>query len=292
MVPNAIDFSKVVLGQTNSQTVKMTNETTSDLRVDKIQVSGSAFSISRVTFPFTLAPKSNRTFNVEFSPKKLGTFSGNLTIGSNLADSPVVSVKGIGTNSLLKLQSTPASINFGNLKIKGSAAQKVVLTNIGNATLTVDQVVLSGTGFKLSELASHFQLAPQQETSVMVSFNPQVKGVTNGSLKFVSKDLSTPLAVSLTGNAVDGTTTPATSSHTVKLAWGASPGNISGYYVYRGAESGGPYNLLTGSLVSALQYVDSSVEPGEQYFYVVASVNNSGNESKYSDEVSVVIPKP
>lgn len=292
LIPNAIDFSSVVLGQKNSQTVRMSNEGASNLQVQSINVTGNGFGIAGVSFPFSLQPQASTTFNVEFAPKSLGPVSGSLTIKSNFVNSTIADVKGVGTNSLQKLLTKPASISFGNLNVKGTAAQKIVVTNTGNSTVTVNQVVLAGIGFALSESASHFELAPQQETSLLVSFNPQVLGKASGTLKFVSKQLSAPLIVPLAGDAVSSTAKPAASIHTVKLTWDASPGNIKGYYVFRGESSGGPYSSLTPSPVSALEYTDSDVESGQEYFYVVAAINNGGHESNYSQQVSVLIPSP
>jgi Abnormal spindle-like microcephaly-assoc'd, ASPM-SPD-2-Hydin len=292
LIPNAVDFNSVVLGQKNSQTVKMSNEDAKTVQIKSIKVAGSGFSIEGLTFPFSLEPQASRTFNVDFTPKSTGVVSGTLTIGSSLANPAIIEIKGVGTNALQKLQTSPTSINFGNLKVLGTSAQKLVVTNTGNSNITVDQVVLSGTGFVVSALATHFELAPQQETSFLVSFNPQVKGQVSGAIKFFSKDLSAPVSVSLAGNAV--TTMPASSgsSHTVKLTWDASPGNISGYYVYRGEISGGPYTRVDASLVSSLEYADTGVQSGQEYFYVVTSVNNGGHESAYSTQVSVTIPSP
>jgi hypothetical protein len=291
LVPNAVDFKNVAVDQKNTQTIKITNQDVNRVQVKGIHVSGSAFAVTGSTFPFSLAPHMSSTFNVEFAPKSLGATTGTLTIESNLAGSETVSVKGVGSKSLPKLQTNLASINFGNLGVKGTATQKIVVTNSGNANLTVDQVVISGSGFSLSN-SSHFELAPQQETTFLVFFKPQVKGTASGLLKFVSKELNTPLTVFLAGTAVDASQTPSHSAHTVALSWNASAGNVQGYYIYRGDGSGGPYTKLNGSIVSTLEYSDTNVESGHQYFYVVTSVNHGGHESVHSEQVSVTIPNP
>jgi len=72
----------------------------------------------------------------------------------------------------------------------------------------------------------------------------------------------------------------------------ASPASVVGYKVYRSAASDGPYRLLDSSLVTALTYIDSTVQASQTYFYVVTSVDSTSDESVYSNEASFTIPTP
>jgi fibronectin type 3 domain-containing protein len=60
--------------------------------------------------------------------------------------------------------------------------------------------------------------------------------------------------------------------------------------VYRSAISGGPYTKLNSGLIAATTYVDTTVQSGQTYFYVVTSVDSSNVESADSTEVSATIP--
>jgi hypothetical protein len=294
LVPNAVDFSNVALGQKNTQTIRISNEDAATIQVKSIRVThgGNGFDISGLTFPLSLDPRASRTFNVEFAPKSAGPATATVTIASSLPVNVTFNVKGIGAKNLLKLQTNPASINFGNLAVKGKAQHTVVISNTGNSKVSVDKVALSGAGFALSQLPATFELEPQQEASFLVTFNPQAKGAASGSLQFFSKDLSAPLTVPLTGAGVDSTSSPSDSSHTVSLTWDASPGTIKGYNVYRSEVSDGPFTQLTASPTPNLDYVDTNVASGQEYFYVVTAVNNGGHESTHSQEISVIIPNP
>jgi fibronectin type 3 domain-containing protein len=81
--------------------------------------------------------------------------------------------------------------------------------------------------------------------------------------------------------------------HAVTLTWKAPelvkgiP--IQGYNIYRSVTRSGPYALVA-SRVPSTTYSDSIVNSGKTYFYVVTAVDQSGSESKYSEEVSVHIP--
>ena len=67
---------------------------------------------------------------------------------------------------------------------------------------------------------------------------------------------------------------------------------VSGYNVYRGTVSGGSYTKINTTLEAATNYVDNTVQSGTTYFYVVTSVDSSGVESAFSNQVTVVVPTP
>ena len=93
----------------------------------------------------------------------------------------------------------------------------------------------------------------------------------------------------LGGACVTGTGT----SHSVSLTWTASASTgVVGYYVYRGAASGGPYTKLNATAVAATNYTDSAVASGQTYYYVATAVDGTGTESVYSASVPAVVPSP
>jgi hypothetical protein len=292
LIPNAVNFSNVTLGDKNTQTIKMSNADTHSIQIKNIRISGAGLSVKGLTFPFSLAPQASHTFNVEFAPKAAGAVSGTLTIDSNLPAPEILTVRGVGAQAAPKLQASPASINFGKLGVKGTATQTVKISNTGNSRVTIKQTILSGPGFAISGLRSETRLDPLQEISFLVTFHPLSKGAVTGSLKLVTKELNAPVVMALAGDGVDAGSTPSSSKHVVTLSWDASPSKIIGYRVYRGETSGGPYTRLTTSATTALQYSDSQVESGREYFYVATSVGKHGSESLYSQEISVTIPSP
>jgi fibronectin type 3 domain-containing protein len=80
--------------------------------------------------------------------------------------------------------------------------------------------------------------------------------------------------------------------HTVTLSWSASASTVTGYNIYRSTISGGPYTQVNTALESALNYVDNTVQSGQRYYYVVTSVDSSGKESAFSNQVIATIPVP
>jgi hypothetical protein len=94
-------------------------------------------------------------------------------------------------------------------------------------------------------------------------------------------------------NAVLGSAcivTPA--QHSATLTWTASTTPSVTYNVYKGTVSGfGPYTLLASGIMP-LTYVDTAVQAGLVYYYVVTAVDSNSNESAWSNFAVAVIPFP
>jgi glycosidase/fibronectin type 3 domain-containing protein len=73
----------------------------------------------------------------------------------------------------------------------------------------------------------------------------------------------------------------------VSLTWNGVAGAV-GYNVYRSPLSGGGYIKVNDAPVSQTTFTDSSVQNAHTYYYVVTSLDNAGNESKPSNEVSAL----
>ena len=82
--------------------------------------------------------------------------------------------------------------------------------------------------------------------------------------------------------------------HLVGLSWSPSTSsNIIGYNVYRATVSGGPYSRInSGGLVASSLYDDGTVKSGTNYFYTVTTVNSSGVESLFCNQVKAAVPYP
>ena len=81
------------------------------------------------------------------------------------------------------------------------------------------------------------------------------------------------------------------SAHSVMLKWTTSPSpGVTGYKVYRSTVSGSGYTKIGPSVVSGLTYTDATVVSGVTYYYVTTSVNSSGDESSFSQQVKMIVP--
>jgi len=146
-------------------------------------------------------------------------------------------------------------------------------------------VSISNPEWSTTGLASGTTLAPGQELTFSVVFGPTIAGNATGTLQVNSSSTSSVLRMNLAGA---GTNT--VGQHSVTLTWNPSTSAVSGYHIYRGSISGGPYSLLNSTLDPGTSFVDPNVVNGSEYFYVTTAVDSFGVESVFSNEASATIP--
>lgn len=66
--------------------------------------------------------------------------------------------------------------------------------------------------------------------------------------------------------------------------------NLAGYNIYRSQAKGKNYVMVGSS--QGTSFTDTDLERGKTYYYVVTAVDDKFNETKYSNEESLVVPKP
>jgi hypothetical protein len=281
--PSALSFGSILPGGTQTLTETLTNSASASVMITGASISTAAFKVSGLTLPTTLASGQSLTVGIAFSPTASGSISGSLAILSNASD-PQLNIALSGTGATAgDLTLTPTTMSFGNVTNNSSAALSGTLTATGSS-VTLSSATSTSTEFVLSGIAFPATLAAGQSIPFSVTFLPQVSGTATASLLFVSNASSSPGTESLSGSGV------APVQHSVSLSWAASTG-VTGYNVYRGGVSGGPYAQVT-SLDTGLAYTDSAVSAGQTYYYVVTSVDSTGTESTYSNQVQAVIPSP
>ncbi len=285
VIPSSISFGNVTVGVTNTQTLTIRNPGTATLSVAQASLAGTGFSASGLALPLSIAPGGAASFNVGFAPASASTFSGSITLISNTPNSPlVVPLGGTGISTVLQLSASPTSLSFGSQATGTSAAQSITISNTGNSSVSISQISASGAGFTTSSIGLPLSLAAGQSTSFSVTFAPASTGNLAGSVTVVSNAANSPLVVALSGTG----SLPV--SYTVSLNWTPSSSTYSGFNVYRGTISGGPYTRVDSSMIPTTSYTDGGVASGQTYFYVATELDSTGTESGYSSEVSATIP--
>ena len=281
-----INFGNDAIGSISSQALILTNTGTATLTITQVTETGAAFSVSGFSSPLNVNVGQHTTITVAFQPTAVGAVSGNVSIVSNAPSSPTaVGLTGTGIAATLSLGISPASLSFGNVTTgTTSASQDVTITNTGNANVTISQISVSGAGYTATGGGTPVTLSPTQTLALVTQFSPTVAGSVSGSISIASSAIGSPATVSLSGTGI------APVQHSVALSWTASTSTVSGYNVYRGTASGGPYTRINSSLVGTLSYTDSTVQSSTTYYYVTTAVDASGNESAYSNEVPASIP--
>jgi hypothetical protein len=290
---NSFNFNTVVVGQSATQTLHLTNSGHAPLQITSISLSNKEFALSGPSLPRTVLPALSLDYTLAFVPTSPGNASASLTITSNAPQSPAaVSLAGIAEKVVVALQVTPTSISFGNKNLQTTSTQNVKLQNTGDVNITINGVTAAGSGFGYSDLSPGFSLSPNQQVTFQVWFRPQTSGAASGTVSILSANLASPETVSLTGNGVSSTSapTPPATQHTVHLTWAASSSVVAGYRVYRSTSSGSSYSPLFSSPLDTLSYDDSTVTNGDTYYYVITGVDDHGVESPYSNQATANVP--
>ncbi len=283
---SSINFGNAVIGSSLSQALIITNSGTATLTITQIMESGAAFSVSGYSLPLNVGAGLQTMITVTFLPTSAGPASGNISISSNAPTSPTsVSLSGTGIAGTFTLGISPTNLSFGNVTTgTSSATQNVTIANTGNSNVAISQINLSGAGYSMTGGSAPVTLSPSQTITLVVQFRPTTAGAASGSITIVSNASGSPASVTLSGTGI------APVQHSAALTWNASTSTVAGYNVYRSTVSGTLYTKINSSLITTLNYTDSTVQSGTTYFYVATAVDASGNESVQSNEVSAPIP--
>lgn len=279
--PSSLSLPAVGIGQTSTGSVSLNNSENQSVTISQISISGTGFSFTTApTLPLVITAGGNSNLGVSFTPTGTGTVNGTITVTSDAFDSTLnigLSGDGLGTNDL---GVSPSTLAFGSVEVNTSAQLTGTLTS-GGTSIVVSSANWTGAGYSVSGISFPVTVNPGQSVPFTVTFAPTSAGAASGSVSFVSNADNSPTVQTFTGT---GTLPPS-----VALTWSDS-GQVSGYNVYRGTTSGGPYpTKLNSSLVPQTNFTDSTVQSGMTYYYVTTAVNN-GQESAYSNPASASIP--
>jgi Abnormal spindle-like microcephaly-assoc'd, ASPM-SPD-2-Hydin len=282
--PTSLSFGSVPTGSSQTISETLTNSGGSALTISQITTSGTGFSFSGVNPPITLNPGQNLTFSATFMPTTVGSITGMLSVtstASNPSLSLALSGSGVTTGVLAV---SPASVSFGSVTVGKSVSQTGTLT-ASNAPVTVSSIWANSSEFTVSGISVPTTIAAGSSATFNVVFAPQASGTASASLGFVSNSSNTPTLQTLSGTGV------APVQHSVALTWNPSTSsNVTGYNLYRGSVSGGPYTKLNSALNPGTSDTDTAVQSGQTYYYVVTAVDSSGSESLFSNQVQATIP--
>ncbi|MFZ0821984.1 MAG: immunoglobulin domain-containing protein, partial [Candidatus Acidiferrales bacterium] len=180
-----------------------------------------------------------------------------------------------------QLTASTNAVNFGNVGVAASTQVSITLTNTGAFPVHITGVNVSGAGFSTNGVAAGLTIDPGQAATLIAVFSPVALGNATGSVSVSSDAVNPNISISLQG----------TGGHSVVLTW--VPGDstpVFFYNVYRASVSGGPYTLVNSLPITTNEFVDTTVQAGQTYFYVVTTVNIDVIESLYSTEISVTVP--
>jgi hypothetical protein len=214
------------------------------------------------------------------SVSSLAYLNGFTVTGSDAICNAVTTTS---TAATLLLNSSVSSLNFGNVNVSSSRTQSINMTNAGNSSVTIAQVMVAGAGFNTTG-ANGTTLAPGQTTTLTSTFAPSASGAATGKITVGSNATNSPSNISLSGMGVTA------AAHTVALSWASAATGVTGFKTYVSMVSGGPYVEVGFVPSTTPAYADTSVQSGHTYYYVVTAIDSTSQESLYSSEVTAIVP--
>ncbi|MCX7060611.1 MAG: choice-of-anchor D domain-containing protein [Gammaproteobacteria bacterium] len=192
-------------------------ETTSEPEVVTLSNTGTApLSISSMvttgdfrhttTCGVSVAPGATCTISIRFSPKAVGTRTGETRIVSNAVSSPdLIRLSGTGKGLQPAIKTNVSSFNFGRVKVgAASRDQTLVISSSGSGPLEIRSVNVTGD-YTGSHNCPRF-LDAGKSCQVTGRFRPRATGVRPGAVSILTSVSSTPTQVTLTGTGTSGGT--------------------------------------------------------------------------------------
>jgi len=211
-------YGRVVLGQTETLIVAVTNNGQANVTVSRVTTSNAKFKVSRLRLPQVLTAGENLEVSVTFAPTATGWAGAQVTFVSN-ASNPVLSLRAGGTGvTREEVTASPTSVSFGNVGVGGTATLPVVLTNTRAWKITLTSLQTTGSAFSVSGARFPLSLAAGQSVKLKATFKPRVVGLTGGSSFVSGPGLDIPLT---------GTGTAASASLLTIIPTTLSFGNVS-----------------------------------------------------------------
>ena len=198
LTPGSLNFKLISIGSVSApQTATLTNVGSTALGITSTTVTGE-FVKSASTCGSSLAAGASCTISITFNPTSDGNQTGALTVVDS-GGSQFVTLSGTGT----PLKFTPASVNFGTVKVGTSSAPKnVTVANVSSGTITFSGAFSIG-GANVADFSQTntcgSSLAAGKACTVTVTFTPQATGSRSGNVTIKDTDPTSPQKITLSG---------------------------------------------------------------------------------------------
>jgi hypothetical protein len=198
-----LNYGSQLVGTTSAvQTVTLHNPGNMAINVNEIEVGGpnSRDFAESNTCGGTLAASAMCTISVTFTPSSRGSRTAKVNIFDDASNSPqTLGLSGTGIAPVVSL-SVPA-LTFANEPVNTpSGAQQFMLSNIGDAPLTVASIAASGDFAQTNNCGTTVGIGAN--CTVNVTFTPTLSGIRNGAVTITDNAADSSQMVTLTGMGV------------------------------------------------------------------------------------------
>ncbi|MEI9813413.1 MAG: Ig-like domain-containing protein [Acidobacteriota bacterium] len=212
-------------------------------------------------------------------------------LGTSLTTSHSMAITGLSAGSTYHYR-VKSRDGAGNLQTSGDA----VFTTTGTASLAPPNNVASTPSLAPPSGWNACDLTQDQTVNIVdvqlvvnmslgtLPCSASINGVNSCSIVTVQRVVNATLGQGCSTDAMNG-------PRTATLTW-APPGGsgLAGYNIYRASNLAGPYTKVNLALITGTTFSDTTVASGQTYFYVVTSVDGSGNQSANSNQTQALIP--
>ena len=186
-----LDFGAILLGSSRTLKLGIVNPGRATLVITDILLPSNDYDVSR--FSYAVAPGRSEQISVTFSPQSVGDKSGEMTILSNLPQNTVaLRAKGIRQPvdpvPAISVDSSPR--NFGSVEVGSSKSMIVTVTNTGDASLAITDIIASDA--QVSVTPRQFTIPAKQNGYFTLRYEPNRAGDLSARVTIHSNDSKTP----------------------------------------------------------------------------------------------------
>jgi hypothetical protein len=199
--PTRLRFGAVVLGQSETEIVVVTNSGSTSTTISSISVTGSEFKVADPNLPVVLAAGSSVALNVTFQPSSTEFNLEEITFTDESSSrSWRLPIGGAGVKSE-SIIATPSTLSFGQVIVGEKAELPVVIKNDRTWNVTLRDFYTMSSGFTVTGPTVPFIIGPGTSVTLTVTFAPQSVGFEGSSVFLANSSVSIPL----TGTGITAT---------------------------------------------------------------------------------------
>ncbi len=224
VTPASVAFIPQVVGTSSgfTQNVVVDNTGNTNISITSVTVT-TGYSISNGCLNAVLAPATNCTIEVSFTPTTAKVLTGTLTIKTTATvptEKVTLTGTGIAANTQISLSQT--SVVFDQQVVGvASQPQTVYYYNQSNATVNLTSVVLTGADFSMTN-GCVTSVGGLSSCNIKITFKPTGTGGLNGNIVITDSAPGSPRTINLSGTGVSAAAPQATVTPT-SLTFASQP---------------------------------------------------------------------
>ncbi len=198
------DFGPVTIGEAPTWPLVVRNTGSGPLTIQSAQANNAAFTVTGQIGPIN--PGATATYTVKFTPTARQNYTAVLTVRSDDADEPVVTVNLFGMGAAPVVNINEVVRNFGPVRVgRNSDSWLVSVQNLGDAALVLSNPVFSDTSaFRFANNAQFpLSINSLETVTLPIRFTPKLRQQYTGTLIVRTNDAARPtLTLNMSGRGL------------------------------------------------------------------------------------------